>query len=134
MAANRGATADLLAGDRLLARFDALQKIGQVVVADVEPDLRVLQKLALGDLNLQGAIGGIAVLIAAEGGYRLAADNEHESAAVHQHFAPVAKEMDAEPIRVFRGDAIRVNQLRAPFRSEEHTSELQSLRHLVCRL
>src|ERR1039458_7205687 len=25
-------------------------------------------------------------------------------------------------------------QLRVPFRSEEHTSELQSLRHLVCRL
>src|SRR5438045_4333169 len=24
--------------------------------------------------------------------------------------------------------------LRIPFRSEEHTSELQSLRHLVCRL
>src|SRR5437899_4499990 len=29
---------------------------------------------------------------------------------------------------------VMINRLRAGFRSEEHTSELQSLRHLVCRL
>src|SRR5205814_8098613 len=30
--------------------------------------------------------------------------------------------------------ALRAGSSRAPSRSEEHTSELQSLRHLVCRL
>src|ERR1039458_354105 len=31
------------------------------------------------------------------------------------------------------GSPMRAAQLRTPIRSEEHTSELQSLRHLVCR-
>src|SRR5262245_36947550 len=33
-----------------------------------------------------------------------------------------------------RAFATVVGTVSAPFRSEEHTSELQSLRHLVCRL
>src|SRR5205814_5596960 len=32
------------------------------------------------------------------------------------------------------GDALRLRLDQADLRSEEHTSELQSLRHLVCRL
>src|SRR5436853_5560918 len=48
----------------------------------------------------------------------------------------------AEASLAIRGEATLLDRLpaspaelaRAPFRSEEHTSELQSLRHLVCRL
>src|ERR1039458_10705277 len=45
-----------------------------------------------------------------------------------------------ERIRVLHDEFLRAHQseartyLVAEFRSEEHTSELQSLRHLVCRL
>src|ERR1035438_8485232 len=35
---------------------------------------------------------------------------------------------------VFHRRQIRHHYIRTGFRSEEHTSELQSLRHLVCRL
>src|SRR5205814_8765026 len=34
----------------------------------------------------------------------------------------------------FAGNLIRSNRINPVSRSEEHTSELQSLRHLVCRL
>src|SRR5205814_5692342 len=34
----------------------------------------------------------------------------------------------------FRGSSLRSRARAGDFRSEEHTSELQSLRHLVCRL
>src|SRR5258705_5346418 len=36
--------------------------------------------------------------------------------------------------RVVREDRVRVQHVQPGVRSEEHTSELQSLRHLVCRL
>src|SRR5438045_7757132 len=42
----------------------------------------------------------------------------------------VARVADASPL----GDAPRADDAPAISRSEEHTSELQSLRHLVCRL
>src|SRR5437899_7868097 len=46
-------------------------------------------------------------------------------------FSPVAAdELGPEIQRVDRGDT----RFRRAHRSEEHTSELQSLRHLVCRL
>src|SRR5262245_65396997 len=38
------------------------------------------------------------------------------------------------PVHVFDVDAGAAALAVAPARSEEHTSELQSLRHLVCRL
>src|SRR5471030_3517838 len=45
---------------------------------------------------------------------------------------------DALPIcddrRRLRRDPVEGQHRRGPLRSEEHTSELQSLRHLVCRL
>src|SRR5258705_2414332 len=37
-------------------------------------------------------------------------------------------------IATFYSTGLRCNELRLLKRSEEHTSELQSLRHLVCRL
>src|SRR5258705_7388019 len=37
-------------------------------------------------------------------------------------------------LRLFLQDRLDVHLLHAVQRSEEHTSELQSLRHLVCRL
>src|SRR5205814_9380550 len=40
----------------------------------------------------------------------------------------------ADRIAGFAFDAIRRVESEARYRSEEHTSELQSLRHLVCRL
>src|SRR5437899_8087684 len=38
-----------------------------------------------------------------------------------------------EPITLVRSPT-KIGRLSSPGRSEEHTSELQSLRHLVCRL
>src|SRR5437899_7809992 len=40
----------------------------------------------------------------------------------------------AQRVRHLAGDCERVVEWELPLRSEEHTSELQSLRHLVCRL
>src|SRR5262245_64842824 len=46
--------------------------------------------------------------------------------AVNQRATATAEvELDAPPM---------ANMIKTPKRSEEHTSELQSLRHLVCRL
>src|SRR5436853_2137065 len=38
------------------------------------------------------------------------------------------------PLTELRSDGLQEGRPRAARRSEEHTSELQSLRHLVCRL
>src|SRR5258705_9197174 len=48
----------------------------------------------------------------------------------HVARAEVAHHADAQALRDHRGIA----ELQRGARSEEHTSELQSLRHLVCRL
>src|SRR5258705_7316645 len=66
---------------------------------------------------------------------------------VPRFFAPLQLSLGAEidlpervarhcaVLRLRRGDAIVLfNGEGGEFRSEEHTSELQSLRHLVCRL
>src|ERR1035441_10768282 len=51
------------------------------------------------------------------------------------HTMKIAKASNSRTLRL---DSRRSNRLRVPLasnrRSEEHTSELQSLRHLVCRL
>src|ERR1035438_4444893 len=59
-------------------------------------------------------------------------------------FCAVTGKADAEGLIVHRGQSCYVvmnlfpynpgHVLICPYRSEEHTSELQSLRHLVCRL
>src|SRR5258705_8928347 len=48
---------------------------------------------------------------------------------------PVGKRpLEAELVICAAGEAVAEARERARRRSEEHTSELQSLRHLVCRL
>src|SRR2546425_8080340 len=55
----------------------------------------------------------------------------HERPGDRQHLLLAAREAPAPPAgeRAERGEA-----LEGPLRSEEHTSELQSLAYLVCRL
>src|SRR5262245_63066477 len=48
----------------------------------------------------------------------------------HHRRSPVGRALEADRTRVADGSAHRL----PGDRSEEHTSELQSLRHLVCRL
>src|SRR5262245_63122714 len=51
------------------------------------------------------------------------------------HFAAEAKAtIDGADVRCLKQHAIRIAMDNSLDRSEEHTSELQSLRHLVCRL
>src|SRR5262245_11943837 len=57
----------------------------------------------------------------------LGADYIQLSAALHPSESDVPAEAMLDPVA-------NTLDLRQPFRSEEHTSELQSLRHLVCRL
>src|SRR5438045_6106124 len=50
-------------------------------------------------------------------------------------FKELAKQGDVNEIKIIRNKKIvRVSLSKDSVRSEEHTSELQSLRHLVCRL
>src|SRR5687767_3705433 len=66
VAADRRAPADLLARDRLLPRRDALDEIGDVVLAHVEPGLRVLEVSALGLLHFGGVGGAFFLLLVAD--------------------------------------------------------------------
>src|SRR2546425_4974383 len=59
--------------------------------------------------------------------------SHRDARAVHQ----ACPHVPAEPVRADRmEDAVRVagQRWKKPIRSEEHTSELQSLAYLVCRL
>src|SRR5258706_11114148 len=47
---------------------------------------------------------------------------------------PILKTNCTTPVSRFSGDAILCYRCQSPLRSEEHTSELQSLTNLVCRL
>src|SRR5205814_4063459 len=126
-----------------------LPNVPQVFV-DVDRDKVVKQGIDLGQVyqTLQTFMGGFfvnyfnrfgrtwQVYIEAEGDYRTDAKN------VGQFFVRNANS-DAVPldaistIKNIAGPefTLRYNEYRsAQIRSEEHTSELQSLRHLVCRL
>src|SRR5262245_63338127 len=52
----------------------------------------------------------------------------------HMLSKPGSPEGPAASIFLYRSTCSRVAQASSVARSEEHTSELQSLRHLVCRL
>ena len=115
VAADGRAAAHLFAGDGLLARGHAVQEIGEVVLADVQLDLRILQKSLLRLLHLCGTGGAFApFLIAVEkGGDHLAAAFERELAAVDLDFAFGAIEVHADAVLVFDHHPVGVDQGRA---------------------
>ena len=109
---------DLLIGNGFLAALDASEEVHHVLFAHVEFDGSVGQIALFGLLDLRRAVGVSLILVGfviVETGDGFAPDDEHKLAAVNQHFAARAKEMHAESVFVFQGDAAGIDQFRAAF-------------------
>src|ERR1035441_9313081 len=101
----------------------------RTLVHHIEPVLARVRPLASGKMGLQslGLDTGLAQLLRRAGRGRKALDlvpGMLRALAHHGQRRSLAR----------AGDSIQTDNLLARERSEEHTSELQSLRHLVCRL
>src|SRR2546427_13175451 len=64
--------------------------------------------------------------------FRSLAAEQRDVVVRHAEFQGIAEEGDS--VRRIRCDFLQVRENPVPFRSEEHTSELQSQSNLVCRL
>src|SRR5205814_10289664 len=77
-----------------------------------------------------GALGPTSARLAASRLATIGRSGDQANELLEERHAEVADRV-VDVLGTLRGGAMKIGQL-ASFRSEEHTSELQSLRHLVC--
>src|SRR6266403_1694660 len=100
-------------------------------------ELPQLWSIFRGDMSFVGPRALMAQEIEVNGGFFF---NEPATTAIYTlslHDAlPILQQRAAHPLRLARGQPLSVGRRRGAVaaRSEEHTSELQSRRDLVCRL
>src|SRR5690554_7179107 len=131
--------------------FKGVASPGRILVVDDQPgNLRVVGALLSrnGYQVLEASTGRDALRIAAEqlpdlilldvlmpdmDGFQVLAEIKRDEALLRLPVVCLTAARDREQLlRAF--DAGAVDYVTKPFRSEEHTSELQSRPHLVCRL